>query len=552
MRRLQEADKSRFIKPIWSALETETDLKDIVHHLSICGLKPVPDEKEIINFVNSGAVDNFKIDWNTFKTRYTDRDELIQKAVELVNAYIQWYINKQVKAERKATIVNFRKEISNTNKYKIIEEIGSWIFVAPLCYEAAMFMDSHMCGGAGARWCIGYKESNEAWLDYTGQRQHAFVLAIDIDKWGSETDLKYMIEFGANSGKFLQAWTQDDEIEHTINSAEKFNSRILKNIVDVQDIVTVAKEEIKDKLETGTNIVRFTEGGKPWLASDSTIYIVPCGGDKVDLESIYLSCTNKEIIKEFVIKGTREGNTFDDRKLLVDSDVLDLHQLLIYSRARRRKDIVLPPLNIEDFKSAHIDEVYVDYDKLIYPRAVFGFVPLDIYQLTVYDGQMIAEEDYMSLDYYLQEGLFDQSKVAIQKFKMSPYGSYKNDIDKKDICTDESYYLDAFSEDVSGMTPGDSITLDFSSVESWGSYNLDQKFLKYIERNFEENEFTRSKIRVMNADLQELIIPFGLKAYNIELRFVNCKIGKLTLKNKTDITNVYGDFSKKKEKKCGN
>lgn len=49
---------------------------------------------------------------------------------------------------------------------QIVKETENWIYVLPLSWEDAKFMDSSNCGGEGARWCIGWKESSTHWDRY--------------------------------------------------------------------------------------------------------------------------------------------------------------------------------------------------------------------------------------------------------------------------------------------------------------------------------------------------------------------------------------------------
>lgn len=530
-------------------MNTDPGFKRVVHHLSICGLHPVPEEKAITEFVNSGAADKYKIDWNQFKTHYADTEtqELMDCAVELVDAYMQWWVDKQVKEERKANIQNLKKEFSDTTKYKVIEEIGKWMFVAPLSYEACVYMDSYKCGGAGAKWCIGFEKSNEYWYEYTGAKQKFFILALNLENWGSENALKYMIEIGQNSGKFYQAWTQDDDVERTIKSAEEFNTRILKDVVDINDIIAVAKEDTVKRLQSA--LVRlesiYLDGKRSWTAASDTIYLLPMEqDDEIYLEDIYLKCTNKEKIKEFVIRGTAEKNSFDNLKDSTPCSKLMLSKLLIYSSESYQSQVVLPPLRLENFESVDIQECYIDYSKQVLGQAILGIVPIDIEHLIVYDDQMMQGEDYMSEEYYLENELFS-SETFIRDFKVSPFGNFKDDKLRKNKCNDASWYMNAFSDMTSAFSPGDYITLDFSDKPHWGSFDLTKGFLKDVEQNFEDGEYSISTIRIINANLQELIVPFELVKYNIELHFINSQVDELKLVEKIDEANVYGDYSRK-------
>lgn len=57
-------------------------------------------------------------------------------------------------------------------------ENDKFIFVTPMTYKAAVYMDSFHCGGQGAQWCIDSSRDISAWDEYTGDGEF-FMLALN-------------------------------------------------------------------------------------------------------------------------------------------------------------------------------------------------------------------------------------------------------------------------------------------------------------------------------------------------------------------------------------
>lgn len=555
MRRLQEADKSRFIKPIWKKIEASDGFKRCIQTISICGLHPVPEEKEIINFVNSGAADKYKIDWNQYKLQYDDTEiqKLSDNAVQLIDAYLTWQVEKQAKEEKKANIQNLKKEFSNKDMYKVIDEVGSWIFVCPLCYEAAVFMDSYKCGGAGARWCIGYEKDNHYWNTYTGAQHKFFILAINTDLWGDDNYLKYMLEIGANSGKFYRAWKQNDDPNDTIDSIDDFNTRILKDAVNIRDIITVAAYEVGSTPMTkpleflGTNML---EGGAEWTAAGDEIYLVPDEDDSIFLEDIYLGCKNKEIIQKFIIMGNATPDSFTNDEYKVDSESLDLHKLIIGSSGNDRKPVVtLPVVEFRNFTDVRIGRCYVDCDKIKHGKAITSIPKVTIDKLEVYDSQMFAGKTSMSKQYYInnEHSMIEYfgTPPSIRNLRMLPFGAWEPDRTMfAGKCLDDSFYLNANRDCIANISPGDRVTVDmYQCGRNLESFDLGKFFSAYVKL-FSETEIEETYIRVMNArNVQEFIIPFELHNHNIIVEFVNSTVKHFEFVNDFDKVNICGNYS---------
>jgi len=52
---------------------------------------------------------------------------------------------------------------------RIIAQTKDFIIVIPLDWHCAVFLNSFNCGGEGAKWCIGSKDSETNWDEYMAQ-----------------------------------------------------------------------------------------------------------------------------------------------------------------------------------------------------------------------------------------------------------------------------------------------------------------------------------------------------------------------------------------------
>ena len=190
-----------------------------------------PEEKsKLIKFFRDHSNYENQIDWNNKNLTFADFEPLL---------------NKQSKALlKKEYRSNPRLMFSDSKNFMIYKETDDFLFVLPLTWEAAKFMDSSKCGGEGARWCIGDKSSSMAWNRYTNPdedsefNRSAFVLlfnkhydpsiydGIEKDKKGFYDEsndlfndgvicglggLKYMIQLFYNLGdpNINNNWGQD-------------------------------------------------------------------------------------------------------------------------------------------------------------------------------------------------------------------------------------------------------------------------------------------------------------------------------------------------------
>ena len=187
---LQEASKARFIK----AIEGLTD----------------EEKQEFIDFFDSHVNAQNMINWN-------NKSELTKENLERVVNEVKAKADAKKKAHDKYRLGRNDPLLMFTSKpemFDILKVDDKWIFAYCKSHAACNFADSFECGGAGAKWCVGWTNKPEHWNSYTG-RGMEFVLA--YNKKGDpkkENDLKYMIQIDPNGQ--TQAWLQTDHSSDTI------------------------------------------------------------------------------------------------------------------------------------------------------------------------------------------------------------------------------------------------------------------------------------------------------------------------------------------------
>ena len=195
---LQEASKARFIK----AIEGLTD----------------EEKQDFISFFDSHVNAQNMINWN-------NKSELTKENLERVVNEVKAKAEAKKKEHDKYRLGRNDPLLMFTSKpemFDILKVDDKWIFAYCKSHAACNFADSFECGGAGAKWCVGWTNNPAHWNSYTS-RGMEFVLA--YNKKGDpkkEDDLKYMIQIDPNGQ--TQAWLQTDHASDTIklNEFEEF------------------------------------------------------------------------------------------------------------------------------------------------------------------------------------------------------------------------------------------------------------------------------------------------------------------------------------------
>lgn len=254
---LQEASKARFIEKIWNNAGSD-DLKN-----------------EIIRWVDSRAADPYlrQINWNWQTSKNIN---------DLVDAYKRFRDAggthrdkfKALQAKRQEVVKNDPYDVFRKSELKIIEnednlswkmrfgmlflrslENENWIFVMPNSWAACRFMDSFDCGGQGAKWCIGWEQSNEYWKTYT-KNGDLFILAFSKNPNPEQNDQKWMIELNEHIDR-NKAWCQDDIESHCLQPSEFLNKfgHTLEEFLKIFDLKCF-KQPIEIIIPKGTRVIQ--------------------------------------------------------------------------------------------------------------------------------------------------------------------------------------------------------------------------------------------------------------------------------------------------------
>lgn len=164
---LREADKSRFLKPLWDEYSNDDPesmgYNDITYDALLTFINkddPILQEK----------FKNHSINWQT-------KDKDYVKWLSIINAFIER--NKKTREKTKSSAVykaETLKDMILAADLKLAEQgdVAEYVdfyhlnsldnetfdFYVPMTHEACEFCDSVKCGGQGAKWCLGYEATS--------------------------------------------------------------------------------------------------------------------------------------------------------------------------------------------------------------------------------------------------------------------------------------------------------------------------------------------------------------------------------------------------------
>lgn len=235
-------------------------------------------------FFKSHANLENKIEWQK-----TDKDP----RTVLMQIYDLMKTTKDKKKEKS----DIKSLFKDTDNFKIIGEDDNFVYVAPLTWDACVFIDSYKCGGQGATWCIGWEQSDRYWENYTSD-DYVFVLMMskknggsvleqlhmsgDIDEdaiydlsdydyeGGEIPPLKYpndnKVMFQIDSSGYVTAWEQTDDFA-------LFENQSMKRIIKECELGFEWDEDAYDELAMLVN-----SHGKPkcLVEDDENSFILDC------------------------------------------------------------------------------------------------------------------------------------------------------------------------------------------------------------------------------------------------------------------------------------
>ena len=277
----------------------------------------LPTYEALRAFVNSQSIDKYKIDWN--KIRDMDTVTLGSKAQkdmhdEIVKIYVAFYTQETHNANKKSK----RTMFNDKNNFIILDENDDWLFVGMLSYEACKFADSFQCGGAGAKWCIGWERSQEYWRKYTFRDKDRFVLAYNKNTYGSQDNQKYMLQLSPSAKDYngnvikvsVTSWVQSD------NPSDVFYDDSTCNTFDItkdQFLEWYSKlwELVKSPYVTKLPIDDVMSGHSVTLdTNERSVRVAPFTSQEIDMYEVVtkVDCTAAgNSIREFVFDANEMG-----------------------------------------------------------------------------------------------------------------------------------------------------------------------------------------------------------------------------------------------------
>ena len=134
------------------------------------------------------------IDWNKKNLIYNDFKHVFSLAAKSKTSR---------KKEKKINPVLLFKD----HNCKIISQTNDYLIVVPLDWECAVYFNSFLCGGEGAKWCIGNKNTKTHWNCYS-ENGYTFFLVYFIQKHPS-LGKKIIIELN-HEYNYWAFWLQND------------------------------------------------------------------------------------------------------------------------------------------------------------------------------------------------------------------------------------------------------------------------------------------------------------------------------------------------------
>ena len=265
---LIEADKTRFLKPIWPILMNDWPGVMLGSIYEDKYPNPIPFDT-IIKWVNSSQPND--IDWNIFRkdmSKPSNEAAIFGEAGRLVDEYYKAFEKRENKKLKKTDPKSLFKD---EELFQILSENDEFLFVAPLCYEAAVFMDSFQCGGAGARWCIGYEQSSSYWDSHTS-KGNKFILAYNKKVYGDEEDQKYMFQLKSFDGENcndLVIWRQDDDPYDTLNFGNIKEFGLSGDWKELENWYSSIKLKVNFKKEIDLSKIIYSGDDKIFVTSDT-------------------------------------------------------------------------------------------------------------------------------------------------------------------------------------------------------------------------------------------------------------------------------------------
>jgi len=182
-------------------------------------------EKEtVISFFNKYPVYENRIDWNNKSLSYCD----FEKVFTIADSS-----RKNIKTESKTNPEILFKGYN----YRVVSRSKEFLIIMPLDRECAVYFNSYNCGGIGAMWCIGDKNTSKHWNKYISKR-NIFYFVYFINKnltFGKKLIIQYnqrikkYFTWNCYSNSFENPFFTSNEIYDVINTPQEIINLMATN-----------------------------------------------------------------------------------------------------------------------------------------------------------------------------------------------------------------------------------------------------------------------------------------------------------------------------------
>lgn len=217
------------------------------------------EKQELKDFCDKYPQYASRIDWQRKDLTWED----IKPILELPS---------QSKSAKKRQAKNDPKLLFQRGSFIIYKETENWLYVLPQSWEDAKFMDSSACGGEGAKWCIGWKESPTHWNGYTSGdeswKTSSFILAFNKNYDPHALDDVPRVTRRDSEGNSIEVPDPFNEAYQEAANEGKLLKYMIQVLDDPEDQTEVyGADEVYEKCDHYDHIV--------WTQDDEPANVIP-------------------------------------------------------------------------------------------------------------------------------------------------------------------------------------------------------------------------------------------------------------------------------------
>ena len=217
------------------------------------------EKQELKDFCDKYPQYASRIDWQRRDLTWED----IKPILELPS---------QSKSAKKRQAKNDPKLLFQRGSFIIYKETENWLYVLPQSWEDAKFMDSSACGGEGAKWCIGWKESPTYWNGYTSGdeswKTSSFILAFNKNYDPHALDDILRVTKRDSEGNSIEVPDPFNEAYRKAANEGKLLKYMIQVLDDPEDQTEVyGADEVYEKCDHYDHIV--------WTQDDEPANVIP-------------------------------------------------------------------------------------------------------------------------------------------------------------------------------------------------------------------------------------------------------------------------------------